>query len=43
MKKQFTEGRKAKEKFEHAMKALFRVKKAELAEKIKNNQRKGKD
>jgi hypothetical protein len=43
MKKQFVEGRKAKEKFECTMTALFQVKKTRLAEKIKKKPKKGKD
>jgi hypothetical protein len=40
---EYTEGPKAKEKFEHTMTALFQVKKAELAKKIKAKLKKGKD
>jgi hypothetical protein len=43
MKKRFDEGPKAKKKFERTMAALFRVKKTEIAEKIKKNTKKGKD
>lgn len=43
MKKKFDEGPKAKETFERTMTALFRVKKTELVEKIKNKPKKGKD
>ena len=43
MKVEYIDGKKAKEKFEHAMIALFRVKKTELAEKIKKKPKKGKD
>jgi hypothetical protein len=39
---QYTEGPKAKKNFERAMTALFKVKKTELAEKIKNKPKKGK-
>jgi hypothetical protein len=41
--KKYDEGPKAREKFEHAMTALFRVKKTELTEKIKKKPKKGKD
>jgi hypothetical protein len=41
--KHIEEGQKAREKFEHTMIALFRVKKTELDEKIKKKPRKGKD
>jgi hypothetical protein len=34
---------KERENFERTMTALFRVKKKELAEKIKNKKKKGKD
>jgi len=43
MKPKYVEGPKAKEKFERTMTALFQVKKTELAEKIKNKPKKGKD
>jgi len=43
MKKECTEGPKAKEKFERTMTALFRVPKSEVAEKIKKKPKKGKD
>jgi hypothetical protein len=43
MKKEFIEGRKAKEKFERTMKALFRVSKSVVTEKIKKKAKKGKD
>ncbi len=40
---EYSAGPKAKKKFESAMTALFRVKKTELLEKIKNKPKKGKD
>jgi hypothetical protein len=43
MKKEYVEGPKAKQKFERAMTALFRVKKMERAETIKKKVGKGKD
>ncbi len=43
MKKQYVEGPKAKEKFERAMTALFRVPKSAVTEKIKKKYKKGKD
>jgi hypothetical protein len=43
MKKQFRGGRKAKEKFERTMTALFRVPKSVVAGKIKEKRKKGKD
>ncbi len=43
MKKEFSEGPKARKNFERAMTALFQVKKMELAEKIKKKAKKGKD
>ena len=43
MKKQYQQGPKAKEDFERMMRALFQVKKTELAEKIKKKPKKGKD
>jgi hypothetical protein len=43
MTKKYREGPKAKENFERTMTALFQVKKAELAEKIKKKTKKGKD
>jgi hypothetical protein len=42
-KTEYIEGPKAGEKFEHAMAALFRVKKTGLAKKIKKKPKKGKD
>ena len=42
-KHKYEEGRKAQEKFERTMTALFQVKKTELAEKIKKKPKKGKD
>ena len=43
MKREYEDGPKAKEKFERAMTALFKVSKVELAEKIKKKPKKGKD
>jgi hypothetical protein len=44
MKKQiYVEGPKAKQNFENAMTALFKVKKTERAETIKKKPKKGKD
>jgi len=42
-KTEYIEGPKAKEKFEHTMAALFQIKKAGLAKKIKKKPPKGKD
>lgn len=42
-KPEYTEGPKAKEKFERTMTALFRIKKTKLNEKIKKKPKKGKD
>ncbi len=43
MRKTFQEGEKAKQNFERTMVTLFKVSKTELAEKIKNKKKKGKD
>lgn len=43
MKKTFDEGRKAKEKFERVMTALFKVSKTDSVRKIKAQRKKGKD
>ncbi len=43
MKTKYTEGPKAKEKFERTMTALFQVPKPERIEKIKKKKKKGKD
>jgi hypothetical protein len=42
-KPKYHEGPRARKQFERTMTALFRVKKTELAEKIKNKTKKGKD
>jgi hypothetical protein len=42
-KSKYAEGPQEKDKFEHTMTALFQVKKAELAKKIKKKAQKGKD
>jgi hypothetical protein len=43
MKPTYNEGSKARDKFERTMKALFRVPKSEITEKIKKKPKKGKD
>jgi hypothetical protein len=43
MKKERSEGPKARKKFERAMTALFQVPKSEITEKIKKKSKKGKD
>jgi len=43
MKRKYEEGKKAQQKFEQTMTALFQIKKTELAQKIKKKPQKGKD